>query len=188
MQKIAQAHKEYGSGGNTAIDVLSMARWSKKCDVGSVLQAQQIFVPAHVGSNHWLAAIVHVRERRLEILDPAPIAATGNESAKDDNGGETSDELAEEGNSVATGDESAGGGNSAATSGPFKINAEDVPVEISWWLMFMEEQVSVEASGNTREWAIERCEYAPRQADGFNCGIYTRNVAPAQHFCGWFPT
>lgn len=95
------------------------------------------------------AAIYSKKERRLDILDPAPSASTGYE-------------LAEE-------------GNSAATGGPFKINAEDVPGEISWWLMFMEAQVSVrcQASGNTREWAIERCEYAPRQADGFICGIYT---------------
>ena len=57
--------------------------------------------------------------------------------------------------------------------GQFKINAEDVLGEIIWWLKFMEAQVSVEASGDTSEWAIERCEYAPRQADGFNCGIYT---------------
>lgn len=147
LQKIEQARQEVDSSGNSADDLLSMARWSKKCDVGAVLQAQQIFVPAHVGSNHWLAAIVHVRERRLEILDSAPSAATGNESA--------------------------GGSNSAATGGQFKINAEDVPDAIIWWLKFMQAQVQVEAGGGTGEWAIERCEYAPRQADGFNCGIYT---------------
>ena len=175
LEKIFRAHQQDRTDGSTAGDVLTVARWSKKCNVSAVLRAQKIFLPAHVGSNHWLAAIVHVQERRLEILDPAPIAATGDESAEDDN-------------CAAISDESAGEGSSAATGGPFKINAEDVPREIVWWLEFMEAQLPVGTSGDIREWAIEHCEYAPKQADGFNCGIYTRNVAPAQHFCGWFPT
>ena len=105
-----------------------------------VLHAEKIIVPAHVGSNHWLLAIAHVQEARVDILNSAASGAKPDES--------------EEG---------------CTAVGAFRISAKQVPDEIIWWLKFMETHhnktsrewtidylsaVSTQRSGNCR--VVER--------------------------------
>lgn len=55
VQKIVQAHQEVDRADTPADATISLGRWSmKNCDVASVMQAEKIIVPVHVGSNHWL--------------------------------------------------------------------------------------------------------------------------------------
>ena len=81
----------------------------KACDVAHVLKAEKIIVPAHVGSNHWLLAIDHVQEARVDILNSA---ASGAEPVESEEG--------------------------STAGGAFRISAKQVSDEIIWWLKFME--------------------------------------------------
>ena len=110
MQKIVEAHQENDGPGAPADAAISLARWSMKaCDIAYVLKAEKIIVQAHVGSNHWLLAIAHVQEARVNILNSA---ASGAEPVESEEG--------------------------CTAGGAFRISTKQVPDEIVWWLKFME--------------------------------------------------